>query len=50
MTEKIPGPVYRINTPRLVIRCWNPEDAGLLKTAIDRKLEAPAAMDALGIQ
>lgn len=39
MTDKIPGPVYRINTPRLVIRCWNPEDAGLLKTAIDRNLE-----------
>lgn len=28
------GPAYRIETPRLVIRCWTPADAGLLQTAI----------------
>lgn len=35
----IPGPAYRITTPRLVIRCWKPEDAPLLKSAIDESLE-----------
>jgi RimJ/RimL family protein N-acetyltransferase len=37
--SSIPGPAYRIVTPRLVIRCWNPTDAPLLKTAIDQSLE-----------
>lgn len=27
--------VYRIETPRLVIRCWSPEDAPLVKVAED---------------
>jgi RimJ/RimL family protein N-acetyltransferase len=27
--------VYRIETPRIVIRCWSPEDAVLVKTAED---------------
>jgi RimJ/RimL family protein N-acetyltransferase len=35
----IPGPAYRIVTQRLVIRCWNPADAPLLKEAIDASLE-----------
>jgi RimJ/RimL family protein N-acetyltransferase len=35
----ISGPAYRIVTPRLVIRCWNPADAPILKTAIDESLE-----------
>ncbi len=30
---------YRIETERLVIRCYNPSDAQLLKTAIDESLE-----------
>ena len=30
---------YRIETERLVIRCWEPEDAPLLKDAVDRSLE-----------
>ncbi len=33
------GPAYRICTPRLVVRCWNPQDAPLLKAAIDASLE-----------
>jgi len=32
------GPAYRITTPRLVIRCWSPEDAPLLKKSIDASL------------
>ena len=32
-------PAYRIRTPRLVLRCWNPGDAPLLKAAIDESLE-----------
>jgi RimJ/RimL family protein N-acetyltransferase len=30
---------YRIETERLVLRCWEPEDAPLLKDAVDRSLE-----------
>ena len=33
------GPAYRIVTPRLVIRCWQPEDAVKLKEAIDSSIE-----------
>jgi RimJ/RimL family protein N-acetyltransferase len=33
------GPAYRVCTPRLVVRCWNPEDAPLLKAALDSSLE-----------
>jgi len=32
-------PPYRIETERLVIRCWEPRDALLLKEAIDQSLE-----------
>jgi RimJ/RimL family protein N-acetyltransferase len=35
----IPGPAYRIHTQRLVLRCWNPIDAPLLKAAIDESVE-----------
>jgi RimJ/RimL family protein N-acetyltransferase len=30
---------YRITTDRLVVRCWDPADAALLKDAIDSSLE-----------
>src|SRR5512146_2563135 len=33
------GPAYRIVTPRLVIRCWQPEDAVKLKEAVDSSVE-----------
>lgn len=33
------GPAYRIHTARLVIRCWNPLDAPLLKAAVDESAE-----------
>ena len=33
------GPAYRIHTRRLVLRCWQPTDAPLLKAAIDASLE-----------
>jgi hypothetical protein len=33
------GPAYRIHTHRLVLRCWQPTDAPLLKAAIDVNLE-----------
>jgi len=32
-------PPYHIVTPRLVLRCWNPDDAALLKAAVDSSLE-----------
>ena len=32
-------PAYRIETERVVLRCWNPEDAPLLREAIDASLE-----------
>lgn len=35
----IPGPAYCIETKRLVIRCWHPGDALLLKASIDESLE-----------
>ncbi|MRR31186.1 N-acetyltransferase [bacterium] len=35
MASLLSGPAYRIVTDRLVVRCWNPEDAPLLKAAID---------------
>jgi RimJ/RimL family protein N-acetyltransferase len=39
MTVEIPGPAYRIETKRVVIRCWEPCDADLLKKAIDESQE-----------
>jgi RimJ/RimL family protein N-acetyltransferase len=35
MSETIPGPAYRICTPRLILRCWVPQDAPLMLQAID---------------
>ncbi|TLN26019.1 N-acetyltransferase, partial [bacterium] len=35
----IPGPAYRVVSDRLVIRCWNPEDAPLLKEALADSVE-----------
>jgi RimJ/RimL family protein N-acetyltransferase len=32
-------PPYRIVTERLLVRCWNPRDAPLLKEAVDSSLE-----------
>jgi RimJ/RimL family protein N-acetyltransferase len=39
MADTLPGPAYRIQTGRLVIRCWEPKDAPLLKAAIDANIE-----------
>lgn len=39
MNHRIPGPAYRIVSERLVIRCWHPKDAALLKKAIEESLE-----------
>jgi RimJ/RimL family protein N-acetyltransferase len=33
------GSAYRISTPRLCIRCWQPTDAHLLKAAVDANIE-----------
>jgi len=38
-SEALGGPAYRIETPRLVIRCWNPSDAPLLATAVVESLD-----------
>ena len=38
MTEILRGPAYRIETERLVLRCWEPRDAPLLKLAVDASL------------
>jgi len=34
-----PTPAYRIQTPRMILRCWEPEDAPLQKTAVDANHE-----------
>ncbi len=39
MSDRAPGPAYRIQTRRMVIRCYNPTDAPLLKAAIDESLD-----------
>ncbi len=33
------GPAYSIRTPRLLVRCFDPRDAALLKAAIDASLD-----------
>jgi RimJ/RimL family protein N-acetyltransferase len=33
------GPAYRVVTPRLTIRCWDPADAPGMKEAVDSSLE-----------
>lgn len=39
MNQPYLGPAYRIETPRLCIRCYNPEDAPLLQDAIMKSVE-----------
>jgi RimJ/RimL family protein N-acetyltransferase len=39
VTDSGRGPAYRVQTPRLVLRCWQPVDAAPLKAAIDASLE-----------
>src|SRR3972149_11268325 len=39
VTPAPPGPAYRIVTPRLVIRCWNPPDAPLMKSAVEANVD-----------
>lgn len=39
MGEEVFRPAYRIQTQRLVMRCWNPTDAPLLATAIVESLD-----------
>lgn len=34
-----PGPAYLIRTRRMVLRCWDPHDASLMKEAIDASIE-----------
>jgi len=36
---RIPGPAYVVRAQRLLIRCWQPPDARMLKTAIDESIE-----------
>jgi RimJ/RimL family protein N-acetyltransferase len=38
-TSAVTGPAYRIETERLVVRCWDPADAALVKDAVDSSLE-----------
>jgi RimJ/RimL family protein N-acetyltransferase len=33
------GPAYRVVTPRLVVRCWDPADAPRLKDAVESSLD-----------
>ncbi len=35
----MPGPAYRIVTPRLIIRCYNPADAPLLARSVTESLD-----------
>jgi RimJ/RimL family protein N-acetyltransferase len=37
--HRVGAPPYRIETERLVVRCWEPRDAPLLKEAVDASLE-----------
>jgi RimJ/RimL family protein N-acetyltransferase len=37
--EMLRGPAYRIETQRLVLRCWDPVDAPLLKQAVEQSLD-----------
>lgn len=39
MTEEKNGPAYRVETERLVLRCWNPTDAQMLKDTIEANLD-----------
>lgn len=35
----MPAPAYRIHTPRLVLRCWDPADAPLLADAVTASID-----------
>jgi RimJ/RimL family protein N-acetyltransferase len=35
----VSGPAYRIVTPRLILRCWDPADAPRLRSAVQESLE-----------
>src|SRR5213593_3183614 len=37
--EQPVGPPYRIASDRLLVRCWDPADAPLLKEAVDASLD-----------
>lgn len=37
--EDVHGPAYRVVTPRLVIRCWDPADAPRLNEAVESSLD-----------
>lgn len=39
MSDPKKGPAYRVETERLVLRCWEPRDAQQLKDAIDSSLD-----------
>ena len=39
MSRREPIIVARIETPRLVLRSWNPSEAGLLKEAVDASVD-----------
>ena len=39
LTQYIPGPAYRIQTSRLLIRCWEPKDAVMLHAALVLNLD-----------
>ena len=39
MSTENKGPAYRVETERLVVRCWQPQDATLGKAAIDASRE-----------
>ncbi|MGB7537591.1 MAG: GNAT family protein [Anaerolineales bacterium] len=39
MEKSASGPAYRIQTARLVVRCWDPKDAPLLKQAVDDNID-----------
>lgn len=39
MFAELTPPPYRIETDRLVLRCWDPADAPLLKEAVDSSLD-----------
>jgi RimJ/RimL family protein N-acetyltransferase len=39
MSDKFPNPAYRIETKRLVLRCYNPSDAQLLTDAVNESRE-----------
>lgn len=39
MSDLLRGPAYRIETERLVLRCFDPRDAAALKAAVDASLD-----------